>query len=71
VWETSKIARIDPKSGKLLGWIDFKTLVDDETARTEEANVLNGIAYDAASNRLFVTGKKWSRLFEVKVKPQK
>ena len=71
VWETSKIARIDPKSGKLLGWIDFKTLVDDETARTEEANVLNGIAYDEASDRLFVTGKKWSRLFEVKVKTRK
>jgi glutamine cyclotransferase len=67
IWQTGWIVRIDPATGKLLGRIDMNKLADDEQERNEHADVLNGIAYDAAGDRLFVTGKLWSRLFEVKV----
>jgi len=62
------IARIDPATGKLLGWINLDGISPDDTGRDEE-NTLNGIAYDAASDRIFVTGKKWKKLFEIKVTP--
>lgn len=67
IWQTSRIVRIDPDDGKLLGWIDLGKIVGDEIKRTPDADVLNGIAYDAASDRLFLTGKLWSRMFEVKL----
>jgi glutamine cyclotransferase len=70
VWETGWIVRIDPATGKLLGRIDLDKLADEEQSKNRKADVLNGIAYDAASDRLFVTGKLWSRLFEVKVNPK-
>jgi len=70
VWQTGWIMRIDPATGKLLGRIDLNTLADDEMKNNEDADVLNGIAYDAADDRLFVTGKKWKRLFEIKVNPK-
>jgi glutaminyl-peptide cyclotransferase len=54
----------------LLGRIDMNKLADDEQEKNEHADVLNGIAYDAAGDRLFVTGKLWSRLFEIKVNPR-
>lgn len=63
------IARIDPNSGKLLGWIDLGGISPDDVQRGSE-NTLNGIAYDAANDRIFVTGKKWKNLFEIKVKPK-
>jgi glutaminyl-peptide cyclotransferase len=61
------IARIDPQSGKLLGWIDLAGISPDDSQRDSE-NTLNGIAYDAANDRIFVTGKDWKKLFEIRVK---
>jgi glutamine cyclotransferase len=67
VWTTDYIARIDPQSGKVTGWIDLRGLL---SAREREAtDVLNGIAYDAAGNRLFVTGKLWPKIFEIRLQP--
>jgi glutamine cyclotransferase len=63
------IVRIDPNSGKILGWIDLSSISPEDVKRDSE-NTLNGIAYDEASDRIFVTGKKWRRLFEIKVKPK-
>ncbi len=62
------IARIDPASGKILGWIDLGGIAPDEVKDDEKT--LNGIAYDAASDRIFVTGKKWKKLFEIEIKPK-
>ena len=63
------IARIDPQTGRLLGWIDLDGISPDDVKRNNE-NTLNGIAYDAANDRVFVTGKQWRKLFEIKVKPK-
>jgi glutaminyl-peptide cyclotransferase len=66
VWQTERIARIDPKTGKVVGWIDCHGLLTPAD-RTELTDVLNGIAYDAKGDRLFVTGKRWPKLFEIKL----
>jgi glutamine cyclotransferase len=66
VWQTDRIARIDPASGKVVGWIDLTGLLRPAD-RTELTDVLNGIAYDAAGDRLFVTGKRWPKLFEIRL----
>jgi glutaminyl-peptide cyclotransferase len=66
VWLTDYIARIAPETGRVLGWIDLEELLGEEE-RTPSANVLNGIAYDKQQDRLFVTGKYWPKLFEIKV----
>jgi glutamine cyclotransferase len=67
VWQTDRIARIDPKSGKVLGWIDLAG-VNGKSVVFEKGNaVLNGIAYDSAKDRLFVTGKLWPELYEIKL----
>jgi len=65
VWHQDKIAIINPQTGKIKGWIDLTGIYQAENADTE--NVLNGIAYDDQSDRLFVTGKRWSQLFEIKL----
>ena len=65
VWHSPRIARIHPRSGQVLAWIDLTSIVSKE--QHEEEAVLNGIAYDKARDRLFVTGKNWSNLFEIKV----
>ena len=65
VWQTDRIARIDPATGNVTGWIDL-TGLNGPTDTTGQA-VLNGIAYDAATNRLFVTGKLWPKLFEIRL----
>jgi glutaminyl-peptide cyclotransferase len=65
VWMTDQVARIDPASGRVTGYIDFAGLLPP--AQREQDAVLNGIAYDAAGDRLFVTGKLWPRVFEVRV----
>jgi glutamine cyclotransferase len=62
------IARIDPNSGKVIGWIDLAGISPDDVKDSE--NTLNGIAYDAQGDRIFVTGKKWKKLFEIKLKPK-
>jgi glutamine cyclotransferase len=66
VWQTDRIARIAPDTGQVLGWIDLSGLLSAEDRRTP-VDVLNGIAYDAEHDRLFVTGKLWPKLFEIKL----
>jgi glutamine cyclotransferase len=66
VWQTDRIARIAPDTGQVLGWIDLSGLLSAEDRRAP-VDVLNGIAYDAEHNRLFVTGKLWPKLFEIKL----
>jgi glutamine cyclotransferase len=65
IWYEDRIARISPKDGAILGWIDLSQIYP-QSARGSEA-VLNGIAYDAAAKRLFVTGKNWPQLFEIEI----
>jgi glutamine cyclotransferase len=69
IGKPNHIARIDPQTGNLLGWVDLQNISPDDQKRNSE-NTLNGIAYDAAADRLFVTGKNWKNLFEIKVKPK-
>jgi glutamine cyclotransferase len=66
IWQTDHIVRIEPKSGKILGWIDLTGLLKTND-RSGEEDVLNGIAYDPAGKRLFVTGKMWPKLFEIEI----
>ena len=66
VWQTNCIARIDPQTGQVVGWIELKGLLTPED-RGEPVDVLNGIAYDAENARLFVTGKLWPKLFEIEL----
>jgi len=69
IWQTQSVVRIDPATGKILGMVDFSGLpLPADFDRI--TNVLNGIAYDAAGDRLFVTGKNWPKLFEVRLKPR-
>jgi glutaminyl-peptide cyclotransferase len=67
IWMQDRIARIDPQSGKVNAWVDMSGLRPAES-RSDSSAVLNGIAYDEASDRLFVTGKLWPKLFEIKLK---
>jgi glutaminyl-peptide cyclotransferase len=64
IWQTERIARIGP-DGRVTGWIDLRGLLT--AAERAKVDVLNGIAYDAAGDRLFVTGKLWPKLFEIKL----
>jgi len=66
VWQTDRIARISPESGKVVGWIDLRGLLSP-IYRLESDAVLNGIAYDSKRKRLFVTGKLWPKLFEIRL----
>lgn len=68
IWQTDDIVRIDPESGQVVGWIDLTGILPPEV-RTEDTDVLNGIAYDPEKDRLFITGKFWPMLFEVKLIP--
>src|SRR2546427_9073815 len=70
VWQTDRITRISPTDGKVLGWIDLSRILS-KTDRPGIESVLNGIAYDAAGDRLFITGKLWPKLFEIKLVPRK
>ena len=67
VWQTDRIVRISPKDGRVLGWIDLSGLLPAEDR--QQADVLNGIAYDSMGDRLFVTGKLWPKLFEIRLRP--
>lgn len=67
VWMSDQIARIDPKTGNVLGWIDL-TGLKTATDTNGQEDVLNGIAYDEKTDRIFVTGKRWSYLYEIKLK---
>jgi glutaminyl-peptide cyclotransferase len=70
VWLTHRIARIDPASGQVVGWIDLGGLLDISQLPDPGNDVLNGIAWDAQHKRLFVTGKRWPKLFEIKLVKQ-
>ena len=68
VWRTNLIARINPTTGQVNSWVDLTGLLNP---RDEQGvDVLNGIAYDAAGKKIFVTGKKWPKLFEIQVVPK-
>jgi glutamine cyclotransferase len=66
IWDTGYIARISPRTGEVLGWIDLRGLYQ-LIPKDGKADVLNGIAYDAHNDRLFVTGKFWPKIFEIRV----
>jgi glutamine cyclotransferase len=66
VWETERIVRIDPATGKVTGWIDLSGILP-RADRNDLTDVLNGIAYDAHGDRIFVTGKRWPKLFEIRL----
>jgi glutamine cyclotransferase len=66
IWLTNRIARIDPKTGKVKGWIDVG-LLPEALHRTDPEQIPNGIAFDAEHDRLFITGKDWPHLYEIKL----
>jgi glutamine cyclotransferase len=68
VWQTDNIVRIDPATGRVRGVIDFSALLPAAERIPGETDVLNGIAFDAATGRLLVTGKQWPKLYEVRLK---
>ncbi len=70
VWLSNRIARIDPGTGQVTGWIDLSGLLDGNPLPDPTEDVLNGIAWDAVHDRLFVTGKCWPKLFEIKLIPR-
>ncbi len=67
IWLTDRIARIEPQTGRVTGWIDLAGIIDPKHKRRSIEAVPNGIAYDAQDGRLFVTGKYWSKLFEIQL----
>jgi glutamine cyclotransferase len=67
VWQTDLIVRINPTSGAVTGVLDMTGLFPPEL-RTDRDNVLNGIAYDDSTDRIFITGKRWPSVFEIRVK---
>ena len=69
VWQSDRIVRFSPMDGRVLGWVDLSGILS-AADRVESVDVLNGIAYDVLSDRLFVTGKMWPKLFEIKIVPR-
>ena len=68
IWQTDQIAIIDLETGMVASWIDL-TGLQDQLDTTEGIDVLNGIAYDKETGKIYVTGKHWPNLFEIKLKP--
>jgi glutamine cyclotransferase len=68
VWPTERIVKIEPETGEVIGWIDTEGILQNHS---EPVDVFNGIAYDPASLRLFVTGKFYPKLYEIKIIPKK
>ena len=66
VWKSNRIAIIEPETGEVVGWIDLEGILNT-TGLSKYVDVLNGIAYDAEDDRLFVTGKLWPKLFEIEL----
>jgi glutamine cyclotransferase len=66
IWHSDRIARISPSDGRVIGWIDLTGLLP-ASERVNEESVLNGIAYDPQHDRLFVTGKQWPTVFQIKI----
>jgi glutaminyl-peptide cyclotransferase len=70
IFTSTRIARIDPATGQVKGWVDLAALAPDPKTLADPANdVANGIAYDAATDRIFVTGKDWPHLYEIRLNP--
>ena len=67
VWLTDRIARISPKTGEVNAWIDLSSLWPVAQRPLPAEQVLNGIAYDPATRRIYITGKKWPRLYQISV----
>ena len=69
VWQAPQIARIDPATGHVIGWIDLAALVPPApvTPTRDTIDVANGIAYDSAGDRIFVTGKYWPVLYQIRI----
>ena len=67
VWQTDRIARISPNTGEVNAWIDLASLWPQSQRPSPAEQVLNGIAYDKATRRIFITGKKWPRLYQITV----
>jgi glutamine cyclotransferase len=65
IWTSDLIARIDPSTGKVNSYIDLSNLLPEDERRKSDADVLNGIAYDPVNRRIFVTGKRWPKLYEI------
>ncbi|HJT89111.1 MAG TPA: glutaminyl-peptide cyclotransferase [Bryobacteraceae bacterium] len=65
IWQTRRIVRINPSTGKVVGWIDLSGLLSP--AEESQTDVMNGIAYDSKGDRLFVTGKYWPKLFQIRL----
>lgn len=70
IWPTERIVIIEPQSGQVIGWIKMNGLLSSQDI-VQPIDVLNGIAYDDVNNRLFMTGKFWPKLFEIKLVPLK
>ena len=68
VWETNWIVRIDPSNGHVTGVVNIAGLLKPEDVVAGHTDVPNGIAYDARHDRLFVTGKNWPKLFEIRLR---
>jgi glutamine cyclotransferase len=68
IWQTDDIIRINPHTGEVMGWIDLGGLLPN-AERTPATDVLNGIAYDPENDRLFITGKRWPKVYEVRLLP--
>jgi glutamine cyclotransferase len=66
VWTTDRIARVSPDTGQVSSWVSLDSLWP-RNQRTPPADVMNGIAYDKATRRIFVTGKKWPRVYQIAV----
>ncbi len=71
IWMQQKIAIINPQTGQVKGWIDLSDLYQTNNPSNVPDNVLNGIAYDAQTNRLFVTGKDWPKLYQITIAHKK
>jgi glutamine cyclotransferase len=67
IWQTDLIARIDPKSGKVNSYVDLAAIFPQSKRDEAGADVLNGIAFDPDGGRIFVTGKRWPLLYEIKI----
>jgi len=66
IWQTDRIAIIDPESGEITAWLDLSKILDQEDVN-QKIDVLNGIGYDSENDRLFVTGKLWPKIFQIKM----
>jgi len=65
VWYTDYILKIDPVSGKVVGKLDLSSLASDARNKNPDANVLNGIAYDPASDKIYIVGKRWPNIYQI------